>query len=137
MNILILCTGNSCRSQMADACLYELVPEDFSIYSAGLEKHGLNPMAMKCLQKYNYPTGRLQSLKIEDLPNLKWDLVITVCDHAAESCPQMQAGIKLHYSFPDPPKMSKGMNDAESFPIYEKVFLEIKERMSQIAKDYF
>ena len=124
LNILILCTGNSCRSQMGEALLVKLISEldlkGISVYSAGIEKHGLNPRAMKVLKEINIDVSKLSSKLLTEFDStLLFDLVLTVCSNASESCPVFSGEAKIiHHGFEDPPFLTKEMED-------EKKVLEI------------
>ena len=128
-NILILCTGNSCRSQMAEAILRSLNLQQVQIYSAGIETHGLNPWAMKVLEEINLPIDKLYSKNVEDLKNVNFDYVLTVCSHANETCPQFNGEAKvLHHSFDDPPAIAKSLTDENQIlDIYRNVRNQIHD----------
>jgi len=105
MRILILCTGNSCRSQMAEAYLRHLMGDKWEIYSAGIEAHGLNSKMLQVLEEDGINTSSLISQTIEEYKNENFDYLITVCDNAKESCPYFAGHHKsIHFSFPDPAK---------------------------------
>jgi len=87
IKILFLCTGNSCRSQMAEGWARYLKDDVLDVCSAGIEKHGLNPLAVKVMAEVGVDIGRYRSKTIEDLAVKEFDYVVTVCDHAHESCP--------------------------------------------------
>lgn len=126
--ILFLCTGNSCRSQMAEGWAKALKGDVFDVYSAGIETHGLNPHAVAVMQEAGIDISQHTSKTLEQLP-LKWfDYVVTVCDHARESCPVfLKAEHKLHKSFPDPPKLAELAEGAEAkLDCYRRVRDEIK-----------
>ncbi|CAN5850930.1 arsenate reductase ArsC [soil metagenome] len=102
-NILILCTGNSCRSQMAEGYLRHFAGEKANIYSAGIETHGLNPRAIKVMEEDGIDISYHTSNNVNEYISIPFDYVITVCDNAFESCPVFPSvGKKFHYSFPDP-----------------------------------
>jgi arsenate reductase (thioredoxin) len=122
--VLVLCTGNSCRSQMAEAIFKGMKLSDVTIYSAGIEKHGLNPWAMKVLEEVNLDIKTLSSKTVDELDqNIQFDLVLTVCSNAKESCPYFSGDAKLiHHRFEDPPFLTKGMEDEEKIlEIYREV----------------
>ena len=103
--ILILCTGNSCRSQIAHGFLDHLTNNSVSVFSAGIEKHGLNKNAVKCMAKIGLDISNYNSNHIDEYINESFDFIITVCDNAKERCPYFPSNaIKFHYNFPDPAK---------------------------------
>ena len=136
MNILFLCTGNSCRSQMAEGWLRELRGADFSVFSAGVEKHGLNPRAVAVMAEAGVDISRQQSQTLDDT-GLDFDLVVTVCDHAAEVCPVFPGKAKvLHHSFDDPPGLTRDEKDEKKIlPAYRRVRDEIKAFVEELPVD--
>lgn len=103
--ILILCTGNSCRSQIAEGYMKYFANERADIYSAGVETHGVNPKAIVVMQEDGINISNQTSNNIEEYKNVDFDYVITVCDNAKERCPFYPSqALKLHYNFPDPAK---------------------------------
>lgn len=105
MNIMILCTGNSCRSQMMHGYLEHYLGSKARIYSAGVETHGLNPRAVEVMQEDGISIAHHTSNLISEYQNLPIDFLITVCDHARERCPVLPGTpISIHQSFPDPAK---------------------------------
>ncbi len=103
--ILVLCTGNSCRSQMAEGYLRLFAGEKAEVYSAGVETHGVNPRAITIMQEDGIDLSRHTSNHINEYRDIPFDFVITVCDHAKERCPFFPSGAKkLHENFPDPAK---------------------------------
>ncbi len=131
MNILFLCTGNSCRSQMAEAWAKEIYQDnkDLHFYSAGIETHGMNPWAIKVMKEQGIDLDSHFSKTLEDLENINFDLVITVCSHAHETCPVFSKGAKvIHHSFDDPPRLSKDLKkESEILEVYARVCDEIKK----------
>jgi arsenate reductase len=104
-NILILCTGNSCRSQMAEGYLQDFAGDKAKIYSAGIETHGVNPRAVQVMQEDGIDISRHTSNNVEEYQNIPFDFVITVCDHANEVCPVFPSSAKkVHHNFSDPGK---------------------------------
>ena len=113
-NILFLCTGNSCRSQMAEGFAKKYFEGLYNIYSAGIEKHGLNQMAMKVMSEIGVDLTTHSSKSLEDLGSIYFDYVFTVCGHANENCPVFLGKAKvIHVGFDDPPKLAKGLTDEE------------------------
>lgn len=102
MRLLVLCTGNSCRSQMAEAWLRHFLP-GADVHSAGVEAHGVNPRAAAAMAEVGLPLDRHTSKTVEALPALPWDVVVTVCDHARDVCPMLPGAHRnVHAPFPDP-----------------------------------
>lgn len=103
--VLVLCTGNSCRSQMAEGYLRHFAGDTAQIYSAGIETHGVNPKAIETMKEVGIDISGHTSNNIKEYADIAFDFVITVCDHAKESCPYFPThAVKLHYNFPDPAK---------------------------------
>lgn len=105
MKVLVLCTGNSCRSQMLHGYLETLAPEDWEIYSAGVETHGVNPTAIKVMMEARIDISHHTSDHVDDFREVPFDYMITVCDHAKETCPWIPNDAELiHHTFMDPAK---------------------------------
>ncbi|MEX2117736.1 MAG: arsenate reductase ArsC [Bacteroidota bacterium] len=103
--VLVLCTGNSCRSQMAEGWLRYFAGEKAEVFSAGIESHGLNPRAVAVMKEVDIDISHHTSKTIEDLGPKEFDIVITVCDNARERCPYFPARVlQLHQDFQDPAK---------------------------------
>lgn len=132
LHILFLCTGNSCRSQMAEGWTTHLKGNVIQAYSAGVEIHGLNPNAVKVMAEVGVNISGHTSKHIDDFKNVELDMVVTVCDHAHETCPLFPGHCKVvHVGFDDPPKMAKkraekGASAEEQLNCYRKVRDEIK-----------
>jgi arsenate reductase len=126
--VLFLCTGNSCRSQMAEGWARELHGDRIEPYSAGIEKHGLNPRAVKVMQEAGVDIGRQKSKKIEELGPIPFDLVVTVCEDAERNCPVFPGRVrKLHVAFDDPPKLAgSAASEEEALGHYRRVRDEIR-----------
>jgi arsenate reductase len=104
-NILVLCTGNSCRSQIAHGYLAAMAKGKANVYSAGVETHGVNPKAIKIMKEDGIDISGHTSNNITEYFGIDFDYVITVCDNAKERCPYFPTkALKLHYNFPDPAK---------------------------------
>ena len=104
-NILVLCTGNSCRSQMAEGYLRYYAGDRANIYSAGIEVHGLNPRAVAFMKEDGIDISHHTSNHIDEYHDIRFDYVITVCDHAQENCPFFPTeATRFHHNFPDPSK---------------------------------
>lgn len=126
--ILFLCTGNSCRSQMAEAWTNRLKGDQFEAYSAGVEPKGVDPKAVKAMAEAGISISEQSSKDIDSLGNLEFDYVVTLCDNARESCPFFPAKtLLMHRGFDDPPKLAEDMDDEEeSMGHYRRVRDEIK-----------
>ncbi len=107
MNILVLCTGNSCRSQMAHGYLEDFLHGNANVYSAGIETHGLNPGAVAIMKEDGIDISGHTSNHVDEYEGIEWDYIITVCDHAKENCPFIPAknATRLHHNFKDPSKV--------------------------------
>tara|TARA_B110000285_G_scaffold69108_1_gene79503 strand:+ start:924 stop:1340 length:417 start_codon:yes stop_codon:yes gene_type:complete len=104
-NVLVLCTGNSCRSQIAEGYLKAFSPEGTTIYSAGVETHGVNPKAIETMQKDGVDISQNTSNNVNEYENIDFDYIITVCDNAKERCPYFPSNAtRFHKNFPDPGK---------------------------------
>ena len=134
-NILFLCTGNSCRSQMAEGWAKSLKGNEFNFYSAGTKKHGLNPWAIKVMAEEGIDISHHESNTTDELGDVKMDYVFTVCSDAHETCPIFPGGKIIHVGFEDPPRLTKDFDrDEEILPVYRKVRDEIKNFISGIEK---
>lgn len=101
--ILVLCTGNSCRSQIAEGYLRAFADNEFEVYSAGIETHGVNPLAVEIMKEDGIDLSNHTSNHIDEYATLEFDYVITVCDNAKERCPYFPSKAqKFHQNFPDP-----------------------------------
>ena len=104
-NILVLCTGNSCRSQLLHGYLEQLLGDRAVVYSAGIETHGLNPRAVRVMAEDGVNISHHTSNYVDEYAAVPFDYVVTVCDHANEACPVFPSTAKkLHHNFPDPAK---------------------------------
>ncbi|SME95434.1 arsenate reductase ArsC [Desulfovibrio gilichinskyi] len=132
MNVLFLCTGNSCRSQMAEGWAHHLKSDLINAYSAGIEIHGLNPNAVKVMAESGVDISGHKSKHINEFEGVALDVVVTVCGHANETCPYFPGNCKVtHVGFDDPPKMAKelaekGASEEEQLDCYRRVRDEIK-----------
>jgi len=126
--VLFLCTGNSCRSQMAEGWARQLKSDQIEPYSAGIEPHGLDPRAVKIMAEAGVDISSQRSKHVEELTSLGIDYVITVCDNAQERCPIFPGPAKvLHRGFDDPPCLAQGSrNEEEALLHYRRVRDEIK-----------
>lgn len=104
-NILVLCTGNSCRSQLAEGYLRYFAGDKAQIFSAGIEKHGVNPKAVQVMAEDHIDISNHTSNHVDEYLSVPFDYVITVCDNANEACPYFPGSVKrFHQNFPDPAK---------------------------------
>ena len=104
-DILVLCTGNSCRSQMAEGYLRHFAKHRAKIYSAGIETHGVNPLAIKVMAEDGIDISNHTSNNVNEYIDVDFDLILTVCNNAEENCPYFPSkALKFHYNFPDPAK---------------------------------
>jgi arsenate reductase len=109
--ILVLCTGNSCRSQIAEGYLKHFAKDKAEVYSAGIETHGVNPRAIATMKEDGIDISGHTSNNVNEYAHLEFEYVITVCDNAKENCPYFPAKVKmLHHNFPDPAK-AKGTEE--------------------------
>ena len=132
-NILVLCTGNSCRSQMMHGFLKELTKGKANIYSAGIETHGLNPNAVKTMKDAGIDISDHTSNNVLEYQDIDFDFIITVCDHANVNCPYFPSKAKrFHHDFYDPSKL-KG-TEAEVRSAFEKTREEIKKYAENFVK---
>ena len=128
IKVLFLCTGNSCRSQMAEGWAKALKGDWIEAFSAGIETHGLNPKAVKVMAEAGVDISGHVSKTVEDLGDIKFDYVVTVCGHAHETCPVFPGRATVtHKGFDDPPKLAEGaVNDEEALGHFRRVRDEIK-----------
>jgi len=128
MKILFLCTGNSCRSQMAEGWARHLKNKTIEPHSAGVEPHGLNSIAVDVMREAGVDISRQKSKHVDSLANIPFDYVVTVCGHAQETCPVFTGKTKvLHVGFDDPPALAKtAANQEKALGHYRRVRDEIK-----------
>ena len=124
--VLVLCTGNSCRSQIAEGYLRYFAGEKAEIFSAGVETHGVNPKEIATMKDDGIDISNHTSNNIDEYRNIDFDFVITVCDNAKERCPFFPTKAeKFHYNFPDPAKATG--TDEEIAEEFRKVRQQIKD----------
>lgn len=124
--ILVLCTGNSCRSQLAEAYLRHFAGDRALVYSAGVETHGVNPRAIATMKEDGIDISAHTSNHVDEYRDIDFDFVITVCDHAREVCPYFPTNAqKFHYNFPDPAKATG--DEAAIMASFKAVREQIKE----------
>ena len=129
LKILFLCTGNSCRSQMAEGFARRLKGGAIEAYSAGVEPHGMNPRAMQVMREAGVDISGHSSKHVDTLSHVSFDYVVTVCGHANETCPAWLAGKAkvVHAGFDDPPRLAKtAKNEEEALSHYRRVRDEIR-----------
>jgi len=134
-NIMFLCTGNSCRSQMAEGWARKYWGSEFNVYSAGTKKHGINERAIKVMKEAGVDISTHYSKTVDDLPKITFDYVVTVCDHAHENCPYFPIGKIVHVGFQDPPALTKEMKrEEEILAIYRRVRDEIESFIKDMKR---
>ena len=132
--VLVLCTGNSCRSQIAEAYLRHFAGEKAEIYSAGVETHGVNSRAISTMKEDGIDISQHTSNNIDEYVNIDFDFVITVCDNAKERCPFFPTKAKkFHQNFPDPAKATG--TEEEILEQFREVRQMIKRYSQQFASD--
>lgn len=128
MKILFLCTGNSCRSQMAEGWTRHLKGDRIDPYSAGVDPKGIDPLAVKVMEEAGVPIGGQGSKHVDAVKQIAFDYVVTVCDHAHENCPIFPGRTRVvHVGFDDPPRLARDMQEErERIVPYRRVRDEIK-----------
>jgi len=140
IKLLFLCTGNSCRSQMAEGWTRHLKNDLIEVWSAGVESHGLNPRAVKVMAEAGVDISHHASIRVDELMHFTFDHVVTVCDHASERCPVFPGQARItHRGFDDPPRLAVNARDEEeALSHYRRVRDEIKafvETLPEILKE--
>lgn len=131
MNILVLCTGNSCRSQMAEGYLRHFAGKKATIFSAGIETHGVNPRAVEIMKEDGIDISNHTSNHVDEYLEVDFDYVITVCDNAKEACPYFPTrAVKFHHNFPDPAKATGTEEEIM------KEFREVRDLIKAYSKDF-
>jgi len=128
LKILFLCTGNSCRSQMAEGWARHLQGDEIEAFSAGIETHGLNPDAVRVMAEAGVDISAQRAKLLDELRGLEFDCVVTVCDHAREACPVFPGKVRgLHAGFDDPPRLAaNAKTEEERLAAYRRVRDEIR-----------
>jgi arsenate reductase len=130
-NILVLCTGNSCRSQMAEGYLRHFAGNKAAIYSAGIETHGVNPVAMEVMKEDGIDISKHTSNNINEYLNIPFDYIITVCDNAKENCPFFPSNAEMfHQNFRDPARA--GGSDKER----KKAFIQVRNEIKEYCRNF-
>lgn len=134
IKILFLCTGNSCRSQMAEGWARHLRADMIDPYSAGIERHGLNPSAVRVMAEAGVDISSQSSKLVEELPIAAFDYVITLCGHAHETCPYFSGKI-IHHGFPDPPHLAtNATTEEEVLQAYRTVRDQIRQFIETLSQ---
>jgi arsenate reductase len=132
--ILILCTGNSCRSQIAEGYLRYFAGNKADVYSAGVETHGVNPRAIATMAEDGIDISNHTSNHVDEYASIDFDFVITVCDNARERCPYFPTNaLKFHHNFPDPAKALG--TEQEIMEEFRRVRQMIKEYCEQFVEE--
>jgi arsenate reductase len=133
--ILVLCTGNSCRSQIAEGYLRYFAKGKADVYSAGIETHGVNPKAIAVMEEDGLDISQHTSNNVDEYSHIEFDFVITVCDNAKENCPFFPSKAeRFHYNFPDPAKATG--TDEEVMQEFRKVRGMIKEYSGSFINEH-
>ena len=137
IRILFLCTGNSCRSQMAEGWARKLKGDVIEPYSAGIEMHGLNPLAVKVMAEAGVDISGQRSKTADAVKDVPFDYVVTVCGQANETCPMWLSGKAkvVHVGFDDPPALARSArSEEEALGYYRRVRDEIRAFVESLAK---
>ncbi len=130
-NILVLCTGNSCRSQIAEGYLRHFVQNKANIYSAGIQTHGVNPKAIATMAEDGIDISQHTSNHVDEYRQLPFDYLITVCDHARENCPFFPTNARrFHENFPDPAKATG--TEAE----VKAAFAQVRDQIKSYCREF-
>lgn len=133
--ILILCTGNSCRSQIAHGYLTHFGKDKAEVYSAGVETHGVNPKAIQTMKEDGIDISAHTSNNVSEYSKIDFDYIITVCDNAKERCPYFPGSAKrLHYNFPDPAKATGTEEEVKAE--FQRVRELVKNYIYEFSKKY-
>ena len=131
LNVLVLCTGNSCRSQIAEGYIRHFAGSNVTVRSAGLEIHGVNPIAVKVMSEDGIDISDHTSNHMDEYKQIKFDYVITVCDHANEVCPVFPASaIRLHQNFQDPAQA-----DGSEEEVYY-AFISVRDEIKKYIRSF-
>jgi arsenate reductase len=136
LKMLFLCTGNSCRSQMAEGWAHHLKADTIQACSAGIDPHGLNPMAVKVMAEAGVDISTQKSQHVDEFNHNDFDYVMTVCDDAAESCPVFSGNAKvIHQLFDDPPRLAReASNEKEGLAHFRRVRDELRDYVASLPK---
>jgi len=132
-NVLVICTGNSCRSQMAHGYLNFYCSNKYNIYSAGIEVHGLNSMAVEVMMDDGIDISMYTSNNLEEYKSINFDIIITVCDHAKENCPFIPSinSVRIHQNFTDPSKYNTSPEEKR------KKFVLVRDEIKKFCINFF
>jgi arsenate reductase len=136
LKILFLCTGNSCRSQMAEGWARHLKADVIEPFSAGVEPHGMNQLAIQVMREAGVDISGQTSKHVDALKGVPFDYVVTVCDHAHETCPLFPARTRIvHVGFDDPPRLARdAKSDDEALGHYRRVRDQIRAFVAQLPQ---
>ncbi len=136
LKVLFLCTGNSCRSQMAEGWAKHLWPDQIEPYSAGVKTHGLNPDAVRVMAEAGVDISGHRSKLLDELKAVEFDYVVAVCGNAHESCPVFPGKTRVvHVGFDDPPRLAaEAKNEEERLAPYRRVCDEIRQFIAQLPQ---
>ncbi len=136
LKVLFLCTGNSCRSQMAEGWARALKSDRIEAFSAGVETHGLNPLAVRAMAEVAVDISDNRSKLVDEVLDIGLDYVITVCGHAHESCPVFPGPVKvIHRGFDDPPRLARqASSDEDALTHYRRVRDEIRDFVASLPE---
>jgi len=134
LGVLFLCTGNSCRSQIAEGWARHLKGDCIEAFSAGIETHGLDPLAVKVMAEAGANISAQRSKHADEFKGIEFDYVVTVCAHAHEHCPIFPGKAKVvHVAFDDPPKLAKAArSEQQALAIYRRVRDEIRQFVERL-----
>ena len=134
LKVLFLCTGNSCRSQMAEGWAHQLQPDSIEAFSAGIETHGLNSNAVAVMAEAGVDITVQKSQHVDEFKHIEFDYVVTVCDNAAESCPVFTGNARvIHQPFDDPPRLARNAaTEEEGLDQYRRVRDEIRDYVAEL-----
>ena len=136
MHVLFLCTGNSCRSQMAEGFAKALWPSDIQVSSAGTDPHGMNPLTITVMAEAGIDISDHWSKSVDDIDLSTVDVVATVCDDARETCPVLPGvGRMIHRSFEDPYTLGKGLPESEALVHYRRIREEIRQWIQSLPSE--
>lgn len=131
ITILVLCTGNSCRSQIAEGYLRHFAGDKAEVYSAGVETHGVNPKAIQIMKEDGIDISKHTSNNIDEYYALDFDFVITVCDSAKENCPFFPTkAARFHQNFPDPAKATGSAKEID------EAFRNVREQIKKYSQEF-
>lgn len=136
LKVLFLCSGNSCRSQMAEGWARQLRSDRVEAYSAGVEPAGVHPLALQVMSESGVDISRQRSKHVDELSGTDFDLVVTLCDSAREHCPVPPSATRVrHVGFDDPPKLARNArSEEEALGVYRRVRDEIRQFVKRLGE---